>query len=130
LREKASGRKKRSGYPCGATQKPRYDLPVRPKSLSFAVTMMHPLVSAIAAMICRGHCAGGRASCLWACPECPNGLDKELSDIIKKKGSAVVVRSSRVGEGRIVRGNNWYEPGRVAADNLSPQRRRSCSPSR
>jgi len=51
----------------------------------------------------------------------PNGLDKELSEIIKK-GSAVVVQSSRVGEGRIVRGNNWYEPGMVAADNLSPQK--------
>jgi L-asparaginase type II len=51
----------------------------------------------------------------------PNGLDKELLDIIKK-GSAVVAVSSRVGEGRIVRGNNWYEPGLVAADNLSPQK--------
>jgi L-asparaginase type II len=51
----------------------------------------------------------------------PNGLDKELSGIIKT-GSAVVVVSSRVGEGRIVRGNNWYEPGMVAADNLSPQK--------
>jgi len=51
----------------------------------------------------------------------PNGLDKELADIIKK-GSAVVVQSSRVGEGRIVRGNNWYEAGMVVADNLSPQK--------
>jgi len=51
----------------------------------------------------------------------PNGLDKELEDIIKK-GSAVVVQSSRVGEGRIVRGNNWYESGMVVADNLSPQK--------
>jgi L-asparaginase len=51
----------------------------------------------------------------------PNGLDKELEEIIKK-GSAVVVQSSRVGEGRIVRGNNWYESGMVVADNLSPQK--------
>src|SRR5262245_10470601 len=51
----------------------------------------------------------------------PNGLTDELNEIIKKK-SAVVVQSSRVGEGRIVRGNNWYEPGMVAADNLSPQK--------
>jgi L-asparaginase type II len=51
----------------------------------------------------------------------PNGLDKELEDIIKK-GSAVVVQSSRVGEVRIVRGNNWYESGMVVADNLSPQK--------
>jgi L-asparaginase/Glu-tRNA(Gln) amidotransferase subunit D len=36
----------------------------------------------------------------------PNGLDKELEEIIRKR-SAVVVQSSRVGEGRIVRGNNW-----------------------
>ena len=51
----------------------------------------------------------------------PNGLDKELEEIIRK-GSAVVVQSSRVGEGRIVRGNNWYESGMVVADNLSPQK--------
>ena len=41
---------------------------------------------------------------------------------ILKDRSAVVVQSSRVGEGRIVRNNNWYEPGMVAADNLSPQK--------
>jgi L-asparaginase len=27
-----------------------------------------------------------------------------------------------VGEGRIVRGNNWYESGMVVADNLNPQK--------
>ena len=48
-------------------------------------------------------------------------LDKEFEDILKKK-SAVVVQSSRVGEGRIVRNNNWYEAGMVVADNLSPQK--------
>jgi L-asparaginase/Glu-tRNA(Gln) amidotransferase subunit D len=47
----------------------------------------------------------------------PNGLDKDI-----KKRSAVVVQSSRVREGRIARDNNWYEPGMVAADNLSPQK--------
>lgn len=51
----------------------------------------------------------------------PNALDKELAEIIKAR-SAVVVQSSRVGEGRIVRGNNWYEPGMIVADNLSPQK--------
>jgi L-asparaginase len=51
----------------------------------------------------------------------PNALDKELEEIIKKR-SAVVVQSSRVGEGRIVRGNNWYEDGMIVADNLSPQK--------
>jgi L-asparaginase len=48
-------------------------------------------------------------------------LDKEIEEILKNR-SAVVVQSSRVGEGRIVRNNNWYEPGMVAADNLSPQK--------
>jgi L-asparaginase type II len=51
----------------------------------------------------------------------PNALTKELEGIISKR-SAVVVQSSRVGEGRIVRGNNWFEPGMVVADNLSPQK--------
>jgi L-asparaginase/Glu-tRNA(Gln) amidotransferase subunit D len=51
----------------------------------------------------------------------PNGLTKELEEIIKKR-SAVIVQSSRVGEGRIVRGNNWYESGMVVAANLSPQK--------
>ena len=51
----------------------------------------------------------------------PGPLDKELAEIIKKR-SAVVVISSRVGEGRIVRNNNWFEPGMVVADTLSPQK--------
>jgi L-asparaginase len=34
----------------------------------------------------------------------------------------VVVRSARVGEGRVVREDNWQEPGMVAADNLNPQK--------
>jgi L-asparaginase len=51
----------------------------------------------------------------------PGLLAKELSEIIKN-GSAVVVQSSRVGEGRVVRGNNWFEPGMVVADTLSPQK--------
>jgi L-asparaginase len=51
----------------------------------------------------------------------PHSLDKEIEEIIKTQ-SAVVVQSSRVGSGRIVRGNNWYESGMVVADNLSPQK--------
>ena len=51
----------------------------------------------------------------------PGNLDKEIGEILKN-GSAVVVQSSRVGEGRIVRNNNWHEPGMVVADNLSPQK--------
>jgi L-asparaginase len=51
----------------------------------------------------------------------PGNLDKEIGEILKNR-SAVVVQSSRVGEGRIVRNNNWYEPGMVVADTLSPQK--------
>ena len=51
----------------------------------------------------------------------PGNLDKEVQ-AIAKQGSAVVVQSSRVGEGRIVRHNNWYWPGYVVADTLSPQK--------
>jgi L-asparaginase len=51
----------------------------------------------------------------------PGSLDKELEEILKRR-SAVVVQSSRVGEGRVVRNNNWYESGMVVADNLSPQK--------
>jgi len=48
-------------------------------------------------------------------------LAKELTGIAAS-GKAVVVQSSRVGEGRVVRHNNWYEPGMVVADNLSPHK--------
>ncbi|MBI3076679.1 MAG: asparaginase, partial [Deltaproteobacteria bacterium] len=45
---------------------------------------------------------------------------KELSD----KQGVRVVRSARVGAGRVIREDNWQEPGFVAADNLSPQKAR------
>ena len=45
---------------------------------------------------------------------------KELQD----KNGVVIVRSARVGAGRVVRDDNWQEPGFVAADNLSPQKAR------
>ncbi len=51
----------------------------------------------------------------------PGNLDMELGEIVRKR-SAVVVQSSRVGEGRVVRDNNWFEPGMVVADTLSPQK--------
>jgi L-asparaginase len=35
-----------------------------------------------------------------------------------------VVRTSRVGAGRVVRDDHWQEPGMVAGDNLNPQRAR------
>ena len=47
-------------------------------------------------------------------------LDGELSKIAGE--GIVVVRSARVGEGRIVREDNWQHSGMVAADNLSPQK--------
>jgi L-asparaginase len=36
----------------------------------------------------------------------------------------VVVRSARTGAGRVIRDDNWQEPGFVGADNLSPQKAR------
>ena len=48
-------------------------------------------------------------------------LEAELA-AIAASGQAVVVRSSRTGEGRVVREDNWQHPGMVAADSLSPQK--------
>lgn len=49
-----------------------------------------------------------------------NDMRKALA-VLAARG-IVVVRSSRVGEGRVVRDDNWQEPGMVAADNLSPHK--------
>ena len=48
-------------------------------------------------------------------------LANEINAIVARK-RAVVVLSSRVGEGRVLRENNWSEPGMVAADNLPPHK--------
>lgn len=48
-------------------------------------------------------------------------LASELA-AISGSGRAVIVQSARVGEGRVVRDNNWSEPGMVVADNLNPQK--------
>ena len=48
---------------------------------------------------------------------------KALKEFYNATG-VVVVRSARVGAGRVVRDDNWQEPGFVAADNLSPQKAR------
>jgi L-asparaginase len=48
---------------------------------------------------------------------------KVLKELFDRTG-VVVVRSARVGAGRVVRDDNWQEPGFVAADNLSPQKAR------
>ena len=48
-------------------------------------------------------------------------LDAELAAIAAER-RAVVVRSSRVGEGRVIRDDNWQHPNMVAADNLPPQK--------
>jgi L-asparaginase len=45
---------------------------------------------------------------------------KELQD----RNGIVVVRSARLGAGRVVREDNWQEAGFVAADNLTPQKAR------
>ncbi len=47
-------------------------------------------------------------------------LRAELAAIARE--GVVVVRSTRVGEGRVIRDDNWQEPGMVAADNLNPQK--------
>jgi L-asparaginase len=48
---------------------------------------------------------------------------KVLKELYDSTG-VVVVRSARVGSGRVIRDDNWQEPGFVAADNLSPQKAR------
>ncbi len=48
---------------------------------------------------------------------------KALKAIFDETG-VVVVRSARTGAGRVIRDDNWQEPGFVAADNLSPQKAR------
>jgi L-asparaginase len=47
-------------------------------------------------------------------------LREELAAMVHE--GVVVVRSARVGEGRVVRDDNWQEPGMVAADTLNPQK--------
>jgi L-asparaginase len=51
----------------------------------------------------------------------PGNLGPELSRLVSER-HIIVVQSSRVGEGRIVPYNGWYETGMVAADNLSAQK--------
>jgi L-asparaginase len=48
------------------------------------------------------------------------GLREELAAIARE--GVLVVRSARVGEGRVLQDDNWQEPGMVAADNLIPQK--------
>jgi len=43
-----------------------------------------------------------------------------LADYVQQ--GIVVVRASRLGAGRVVRDDNYQEPGMVAADNLNPQK--------
>jgi L-asparaginase len=51
----------------------------------------------------------------------PGSLEPELREIVQGR-RAVVVQSSRVGEGRVVAHNNWSAEGMVVADTLSPQK--------
>lgn len=48
---------------------------------------------------------------------------KILKELSNRQGVRIV-RSARVGAGRVVRDDNWQEPGFIAADNLSPQKAR------
>jgi L-asparaginase len=48
---------------------------------------------------------------------------KALKALFDETG-VVVVRSNRTGSGRVIRDDNWQEPGFVAADNLNPQKAR------
>jgi L-asparaginase len=41
---------------------------------------------------------------------------------LQREKNVVVVRSSRVGGGRVLADDNWQEPGMIAADNLNPQK--------
>src|SRR6059058_4877317 len=48
---------------------------------------------------------------------------KALKELFDATG-VIIVRSARVGAERVIRDDNWQEPGFVAADNLSPQKAR------
>ena len=52
-----------------------------------------------------------------------NNARKTLKELHDATG-VVVVRSARVGAGRVIRDDNWQEPGFVAVDNLLPQKAR------
>ena len=53
-------------------------------------------------------------------PGALGALVEELAGLVRE--GIVVVRSARVGEGRVIRDDNWGEPGMVAADSLNPQK--------
>jgi L-asparaginase len=53
------------------------------------------------------------------------GAAAEMRDALaalQREHGTIVVRSSRVGEGRVLRDDNWQEPGMIAADNLNPHK--------
>jgi L-asparaginase len=52
-----------------------------------------------------------------------NNMRAALAELHATSGIAVV-RAARVGAGRVIRDDNWQEPGFVAADNLLPQKAR------
>src|SRR5690606_2683858 len=51
---------------------------------------------------------------------CAN-LEEELAAIALAR-QAIVVRASRVGEGRVIRDDGWQRPHMVSADNLLPHK--------
>jgi L-asparaginase len=50
------------------------------------------------------------------------GVFRETLAAVAREGRAVVVRATRVGEGRVLHDDQWQEPGMIAADSLSPHK--------
>jgi L-asparaginase len=48
---------------------------------------------------------------------------KTLKELYDKQGTRIV-RSSRVGNGRVIRDDNWQAPGLIASDSLNPNKSR------
>lgn len=53
------------------------------------------------------------------------GSTAEMRDTLRElreQHGVIIVRSTRVGEGRVLRDDNWQEPDMVSADNLNPHK--------
>ena len=80
----------------------------------------HPLCSRRRARHACRRCSGHRRTRLGRRRHRGGSLGP-IEDAVTALAAAgtVVVRASRVGEGRVIRDDNWQKPGMVAADNLS-----------
>jgi L-asparaginase len=83
--------------------------------LYIAIATQPGLAEAAVSLGAKGLVAAGTGA-----GSCGN-LDAELA-AIAASGRAVVVRSSRTGDGRVIVDDNWQHPGMVAADTHSPQK--------